>query len=168
MRGPSDLFDPKTGYRLNAMRQDVPESIPGGTRVGLDRLEAMIAQENPVLLDVLNNDPDWREQLSFGLFYKAPARYNIPGSHWLPDMGRGRLTARQDQQLRELLAQLTNNSPQRPIVFYCIADCWVSWNAARRAISFGYANVHWFREGTDLWIDAGLATEKATPLAVDR
>ena len=25
----------------------------------------------------------------------------------------------------------------RPIVFYCLADCWMSWNAAKGAASWG-------------------------------
>jgi PQQ-dependent catabolism-associated CXXCW motif protein len=40
-------------------------------------------------------------------------------------------------------------------VFFCLKDCWMSWNAAKRALEYGYANVMWFREGTDGWQELG-------------
>ena len=39
---------------------------------------------------------------------------------------------------------------------YCQADCWMSWNAAKRLLSYGYSNVAWYPEGTDGWERAGL------------
>ena len=52
---------------------------------------------------------------------------------------------------------------RRLLVFYCLADCWMSWNAAKRALSLGYSNVAWYREGTDGWRAAGLPLQEATP-----
>jgi PQQ-dependent catabolism-associated CXXCW motif protein len=49
------------------------------------------------------------------------------------------------------------------VVLYCLADCWMSWNAAKRALAIGYSNVAWYREGTDGWVAAGLPLEEATP-----
>jgi PQQ-dependent catabolism-associated CXXCW motif protein len=37
------------------------------------------------------------------------------------------------------------------LVIYCQADCWMSWNAAKQALSYGYTNVAWYPEGTDGW-----------------
>ena len=51
----------------------------------------------------------------------------------------------------------------RPLVFYCLKDCWMSWNAARRALELGYRNVDWYPEGSDGWAAAGLPVEKRTP-----
>ena len=48
-------------------------------------------------------------------------------------------------------------TPQRLLVIYCQADCWMSWNAAKRALSYGYPNVAWYPDGTDGWERAGLA-----------
>jgi len=39
----------------------------------------------------------------------------------------------------------------RPIVFYCLADCWMSWNATKRAASWGYRRLYWYRDGIDAW-----------------
>ncbi len=49
------------------------------------------------------------------------------------------------------------------VILYCLANCWMSWNAAKRALSLGYSNVAWYREGTDGWSGAGLPLEEATP-----
>ena len=48
------------------------------------------------------------------------------------------------------------------IVFFCLsAKCWLSHNAALRAIALGYENVHWYRGGIKAWKKARLPTEKA-------
>jgi PQQ-dependent catabolism-associated CXXCW motif protein len=49
------------------------------------------------------------------------------------------------------------------VVLYCLADCWMSWNAAKRAQEIGYSNVAWYREGTDGWFAAGLPLEETAP-----
>ena len=53
----------------------------------------------------------------------------------------------------------------RTLVIYCKAGCWMSWNAAKRAIAYGYSNVLWFPDGTDAWAAAGLPTEPSEPVA---
>jgi hypothetical protein len=40
----------------------------------------------------------------------------------------------------------------------------MSWNAAQRAISYGYSNVSWFRDGTDGWQEIGGLVVNAHPL----
>ncbi len=40
---------------------------------------------------------------------------------------------------------------QHPVLFFCLAECWMSWNAAKRALEYGYSNVFWYPEGTDGW-----------------
>jgi PQQ-dependent catabolism-associated CXXCW motif protein len=49
------------------------------------------------------------------------------------------------------------------LVIYCLADCWMFWNAAKRALAYGYANVAWYPEGTDGWECAMLMTSEAQP-----
>jgi PQQ-dependent catabolism-associated CXXCW motif protein len=49
-------------------------------------------------------------------------------------------------------------------VIYCHRNCWLSWNAAKRAISYGYRNVYWFPDGMEGWRAAGLPTASAEPL----
>ena len=33
------------------------------------------------------------------------------------------------------------------LVIYCQEDCWMSWNAAKRVLSYGYPNVAWYPRG---------------------
>ena len=49
------------------------------------------------------------------------------------------------------------------LVFFCKADCWMSWNAARRAVALGYGRVGWFPGGTDAWAAEGRALVPAVP-----
>ena len=49
------------------------------------------------------------------------------------------------------------------LVFYCLRSCWMSWNAARRALAIGYTNVVWYPDGTDGWEDALLPLADSTP-----
>ena len=58
------------------------------------------------------------------------------------------------------LHDVTAGDPQRLVVFFCLNDCWMSWNAARRAAALGL-RAAWFPEGTDGWEAAGLPLEPA-------
>lgn len=43
----------------------------------------------------------------------------------------------------------------------------MSWNALRRAASYGYRCLYWYPEGTDGWSAAGLPLEKTEPVPLD-
>ena len=51
----------------------------------------------------------------------------------------------------------------RMLVFYCLANCWMSWNAAKRAIALGYTHVAWYPDGTDGWAADHLPLELRPP-----
>ena len=40
----------------------------------------------------------------------------------------------------------------------------MSWNAAKRILSYGYRNVAWYPEGTDGWEFAGLPLADSQPV----
>ena len=40
----------------------------------------------------------------------------------------------------------------------------MSWNAARRALAYGYDDVIWYAEGADGWRAAGLPLQAAEPV----
>jgi PQQ-dependent catabolism-associated CXXCW motif protein len=61
------------------------------------------------------------------------------------------------------LRQGTDGDFTRPIVFYCQANCWMSWNAAKRAIALGYKKVAWYPDGTDGWEADHLPLELRPP-----
>jgi len=87
----------------------------------------------------------------------------IPGSMWLPDVGRGELSAEREAWFRASLARLTRGDRETVLVFYCLLDCWMSWNATKRALSWGYAGAAWYNEGTDGWETAGLPLAEIAP-----
>ncbi len=63
------------------------------------------------------------------------------------------------QQMAQMLRQLTRGNNAVPLVFYCGGpQCWMSYNAALRAIRLGYRNVLWYRGGLEAWQRAGLET----------
>jgi rhodanese-related sulfurtransferase len=40
----------------------------------------------------------------------------------------------------------------------------MSWNAAKRALEWGYKSVIWFSEGTDAWQEAGYDLKRVEPV----
>jgi PQQ-dependent catabolism-associated CXXCW motif protein len=92
---------------------------------------------------------------------------NIPGSIWLPDTGYGALASSTERYLRDGLAHVTQRDQSRWLVVYCQKDCWMSWNAAKRALTMGYKNVAWYPDGTDGWQASGLPVQKAEPAPTD-
>ena len=155
-RSEAELFDRETGYRLTAYRAAAPSNIEGGKLISLDLLEQLIVKEKPILIDVMTAEQSLLNKYSFGLLGKVIARANIPGSIWMPKIGQGKLSETDEAQMKINLTKLTDGDVSKPMVYYCLSDCWVSWNAARRAISMGYKQVYWFKDGTDVWSDAGL------------
>lgn len=96
-------------------------------------------------------------------------RADIPGSVWLPNTGEERLIPIIERYYRENLQRLTAGDKGATILFYCIEDCWMSWNASKRAAAWGYRSVLWYRKGVDGWKEAGLPLEERfpEPLPVD-
>jgi PQQ-dependent catabolism-associated CXXCW motif protein len=90
-------------------------------------------------------------------------RLNIPGSIWLPDTGYGALAPVTEDYLRKNLERATGGDPAKPLVIYCLRNCWMSWNATKRILSMGYANVTWYPDGTDGWTDELLPVAQAQP-----
>ena len=63
------------------------------------------------------------------------------------------------------LAELTGGDPARPLVFYCDANCWMGYNAAKRAVrELGYRNVYWYPEGVQGWRERRARAGQAEPV----
>jgi len=61
-------------------------------------------------------------------------------------------------------AAFAGGDKSRPMVFYCVdAECWLSYNAALRAIKLGYTNVMWYRGGVAAWRTAELPMAQSDP-----
>ena len=67
-----------------------------------------------------------------------------------------------EYEAAEFFARLKDKTS--PIVFYCLSwECWLSYNAAMRAVALGYKNVFWYRGGYYSWFAAGLPLELVEP-----
>ncbi len=154
------------GYRMDEYRAPTPITLAGGTVVDTAGVQQLIGESGVVLIDVLplQKKPD---NLPANTLWIPKVRHNIPGSVWLPEVGRGALNAEVEDYFQRNLKQLTAGDKSRQIVIYCLADCWMSWNAAKRAIEYGYTSVYWYPGGTDHWTAAGLPTEESQPVPME-
>ena len=149
-------------YRLDDYRAPVPATIAGGRVVHTKALRTLLAHGSVLLIDVLPA-PRRPDGMRPGQPWMPVPRRDIPGSLWLPDAGRGALAPESDKWFRDQLARATAEDKGHPMVFYCLSRCWMSWNAAKRAIGYGYRRVFWYPDGSDGWAKAGLPLAVAQP-----
>lgn len=144
---------PQAELRRGEHDAPTPLAVPGARTVTTAELRRLLQRpppERPVLVDVLGGE----------------GHRTLPGAAWLPGAGRGEsfddsLQAR----LGAALAALSGGDPGRPIVMLCAnARCWLSYNAALRAVRLGYTNVLWYRGGIEAWGEGGgaLAAPRTT------
>lgn len=149
------------GYRLDDYRAPVPDTVPGAEVLRIPAMQQLVAQRDAILIDVLpapRRPADMRPNTPW-----LPARHpSLPGSVWWPEVGRGALPETVTTRLQQRLREITQGDPGRLVVFYCLADCWMSWNAARRAGAMGF-HAAWFPDGVDGWKAAGLPTQDTLP-----
>jgi PQQ-dependent catabolism-associated CXXCW motif protein len=124
--------------------------------------EAIWRAGTAVFIDVLPRPPK-PQNLPVGTVWRDKPRLNIPGSIWLPDTGYGKLAAATKDYLRQGLVRASGGKAATLFVIYCQADCWMSWNAAKRVLSYGFPNVAWYPEGSDGWERADLPLAESQP-----
>ncbi len=152
------------GYRMEDYRGPVPATVQGASVVHVGAMRDLVAHRNAVLIDVLPA-PRRPESMRPGVPWMPAPHRSLPGARWWPDVGRGGLPPSVEARFRERLREAVG-SPPRMAVFFCLANCWMSWNAAKRAASFGF-RVAWFPEGADGWEAAGLPLETVEPEWLD-
>lgn len=151
------LFSPD-GYRIDLYRSPTPDVMQDATLIDTPVLQTLLEQKPPpLLIDV------YRRQWLQGRFIEDQPHENLPGSHWLANTGDGELTPQWQAYFEGNLKKLTGGNLKQPLVFYCRADCWLSWNAARRAARLGYKSLYWYRDGLDAWQAANLPLTPARP-----
>ena len=160
-RAQEDPPEPE-GYRTDNYRAPVPATLAGVRVLSTEQAEAIWRSGSGVFIDVLPRPPK-PPNLPAGTIWRDKPRLNIPGSIWLPDTGYGTLAATTEDYLRNGLARASGGNSAKLLVIYCLADCWMSWNAAKRALSYGYSNVAWYPEGTDGWQRADLPLVDSRP-----
>lgn len=156
----------KESYRGLPYHAPTTQIPPRGVeRVSAKDLKELLSSNNkPALIDVYG--AIFREEsLDFdGAWLVSTPRENIPNSVWLPNVGKQELNPVVELYFRTQLQNITAESKEATLVFYCIEDCWMSWNAAKRADEWGYKNVLWFREGVDGWNDNQWSLEIGEPI----
>ena len=157
-----DTVPEPEGYRTDNYRAPVPATLSGARVVTTDEVEAIWRAGTAGFIDVLPRPPK-PANLPAGTIWRDKPRFNIPGSLWLPDTGYGTLAAVTEDYLKRGLTRATGGDKSKLLVVYCQASCWMSWNAAKRALSYGYSNVAWYPEGTDFWQAANLPVAEAQP-----
>jgi len=160
-RAAADVAQPD-GFRAEPYRAPVPDGLDGARVLDTAAVAALWKAGGAVFVDVLPKPP--RPKLPPGTVFRLPPRADIPGSVWLPDVGYAELSADMATYFADHLAEATGGDRGRTVVFYCLADCWMSWNAAKRALALGYTDVVWYPEGTDGWSFEGLPTEARDPV----
>jgi PQQ-dependent catabolism-associated CXXCW motif protein len=149
-------------YRTENYRAPVPATLAGARVLTTNDAETIWRTKAGVFIDVLPRAPK-PQNLPAGTVWRDKPRLNIPGSIWLPDTGYGKLAATTEDYLRHGLAHASGGDTEVLLVIYCQADCWMSWNAAKRTLSHGYRNVAWYPDGTDGWERAGLPLMDSQP-----
>jgi PQQ-dependent catabolism-associated CXXCW motif protein len=160
--GADELVPEPSGYRTEDYRAPVPDTLAGARVLSTHEAEAIWNAKTGVFVDVLPRPPK-PANLPAGTVWRDKPRFNIPGSIWLPDTGYGELAPTTKDYLQQGLLHASGGNRASLIVVYCQADCWMSWNAAKRALSFGYSNIAWYPDGTDGWERANLPTAEAQP-----
>ena len=156
------LVDEPEGYRTEDYRAPVPDTLAGGRVITTPEAEAIWRAKSGIFIDVLPRPPK-PANLPAGTVWRDKPRFNIPGSVWLPDTGYGELAEATENYLRQGVVRASGDNRAALIVVYCQADCWMSWNAAKRILSWGYSNVAWYPDGTDGWERANLPTVESQP-----
>lgn len=149
------------GYRQDDYRAPVPDTLPGGEVVHLSAMQDLVTRGGAVLIDVLPA-PRRPDAMRPGTPWLPQPHRSLPGALWWPEVGRGALPAGAEARFAERLRAATGGDPRRLVVFFCLNDCWMSWNAARRAATLG-VRAGWYPEGVDGWEAAGLPTEAQQP-----
>lgn len=149
-------------YRTDKYRTPVPLTLKGAHVLSNSDALKLWSAKAAVFIDVYPHPPK-PEGLPAGTIWREASHMTIEDAEWLPNVGYGVLSPEHDAYFRRNLSTLTKGNKAKPLVFFCLRNCWMSWNAAKRALSYGYSNVAWYRDGTDGWQEGGGLVVDAQP-----
>lgn len=141
-------------YRMDDFRAPVPATLRGARVLTNEEAADLWNSDGAIFIDVY---PQAQKppNLPAGTLWRDPVHRSIEGAVWMPNVGYGGLPDDVERYFQQRLATLSKGAKDAPLVFFCLKDCWMSWNAAKRAMSLGYSNVMWFPSGTDGWQELG-------------
>ncbi|SMO95747.1 PQQ-dependent catabolism-associated CXXCW motif protein [Paracoccus laeviglucosivorans] len=141
------------GYHGEPYRSEVPATLTGARVITPVQAKTLLAQGVP-FIDTMPRKKR-PEGLPEGTIWNEPPHMTIPGAVWLYDTGYDRLATAEERRLEQGLVTATKGDKAAPVVMFCKSDCWMSWNAAKRAVGLGYSGIIWFPLGADGWTQAG-------------
>lgn len=128
---------PQSTLNNGSLGGPTPASIPGGRVITTPEVVQLLnnPQSNAVVLDVLGG------------------QQRLPNAVSAVDASSGgSFDDRTQAQFENQLGQLSRGRKDVPLILYCSSiNCWMSYNAALRAIHAGYTNVFWYRGGIEAW-----------------
>lgn len=152
-----ELFN-DAGYRKSQYRAPTPSLSRDAIRINTGQLQVMLVSEKPPkLINVLP-----LKTYNNGFLIKE-AYTHIASSVWLPNVGRGEISLKVERWFFKHLERVSEGDRAAPLVFYCRADCWMSWNAIKRVARAGYTGLYWYRDGLDGWRENDLPEVAAVP-----
>lgn len=158
------LFDPASSLRRTAYRAPVPAPPPGVAQVALGEALRLHQAGGAWFIDVMPVEDGVRDPATGAWRLRQP-RQTIPGAFWYPEVGRADPPEDLLEAFVARMRVLAAAQPRRPLVLFCLADCWMSWNAALRLHRLGIGPLLWLAEGTDGWVEAGRPLLPAWPEA---
>lgn len=149
-------------YRTNHYHAPTPRTLRGARVVSTFQAAALWKRGDAVFVDVLPRPPR-PVDLPAGTSWRDRPRLDIPGSIWLPDTGYGALAPSMPAYFAAGLRKPTHGDRDKLLIIYCLRDCWMSWNATKRALAMQYTHLIWYPDDTDGWSDAGLPLKRTRP-----
>lgn len=151
------------GFRMDEYRKPVPATLKGATILSSDAAHELWQSGKAVFIDVYPHAPK-PTNLPAGTLWREPQHFSIENAVWLANVGFGKLAPETETYFKGHLSRLSGGDTGKPLVFFCLRDCWMSWNAAKRALDYGYTNVLWFPDGTDGWQEIGQLVVEVKPV----
>ncbi len=158
------VVDELPGYQNDHYRSPVPKTLAGAKVIATVDAEKLHAGGKSVFIDVYPRAPK-PPNLPANTLWRDPPHLTVPGALWMPNVGYGVLPEDTETIFKGHLEKASGGDKTKTMVFYCLRNCWMSWNAAKRAVSYGYTGVVWYPDGNDGWQEAGneLQNTKALP-----
>ena len=141
------------GYRTRDYDAPVPEEAPESITVSDETAYALYALWRTGRVTVIDVMPDIKRPkgLPEGMKWKGRTRRSMPGALWWPEAGFGELTTEVEANFKANLKEATSGDKSAPLLFLCRQDCWMSWNASKRASTYGYQKIFWYADGSTGW-----------------
>jgi PQQ-dependent catabolism-associated CXXCW motif protein len=150
------------GYWTGDADAPLPATLRGARVIHVKEAAALLKQRATVVVDA-SNAPRRPPELAPGAPWMPVPHAALPDALWLPGVGAGSIPPAIDEFYRQRLRIATAGDVDAPLLVYCHDKCWLSWNAAKRAVEYGYRRVSWFPDGIEGWTAAGGQVARADP-----